>query len=120
MKWILVAIVVAATVASDLLQSVEMKRHGEIDDFRPSALGRAFAAVLRRRLLILAVACMAVSFFAFLQLLTVADLSFAVPATAATYVVETVLAKLLLGEQVAWQRWTGALMVAGGVLLLAA
>lgn len=120
MKWLLVAVVVGATVASDLLQSYEMKRHGEIDDFRPGALGRAFAAVLRKRLLILAVACMAISFFAFLQLLSIADLSFAVPATAATYVVETLLARLLLGEQVRWQRWLGAALVAGGVLLLAA
>ena len=36
---------------------------------------------------------MAVSFFCFLRLLSIADLSFAVPATAATYVVETVLAR---------------------------
>ena len=36
---------------------------------------------------------MAVSFFAYLGLLTIADLSFAVPVTAVTYVFETVLAK---------------------------
>jgi drug/metabolite transporter (DMT)-like permease len=117
-KWLLVAIVVTATVASDLLQAYEMKRLGEVRDFRPSALGRMFAAVLRRRLLILAVGCMAVSFFAFLQLLSMADLSFAVPATAATYVLETLLAKLVLREHVVWQRWAGAGLVACGVLLL--
>ena len=43
---------------------------------------------------------MAVSFFAFIALLSVADLSFAVPATAASYVLETVLAKYLLKEPV--------------------
>lgn len=118
MKWMLVGLVVAATAASDLLQSAGMKRHGEIDDFRPGALGRVFAAVLQRRLLILAVACMAISFFAFLQLLTLADFSFAVPATAATYVVETLLAKMVLKEDVAWQRWAGALLVAVGVIAL--
>lgn len=120
MKWPLVATVVTATVLSDLLQSREMKRHGEIADFRPTALGRAFAAILRRRLFLLAVACMAISFFAFLQLLAIADLSFAVPATAATYVLETLLARLILHEQVTWQRWAGATLVAGGVFLLAA
>jgi drug/metabolite transporter (DMT)-like permease len=118
MKWLLVAVVVAATVASDLLQSHEMKRQGEVRDFRPGALGKVFSAVLRRRLLILAIGCMAISFFAFLQLLKIADLSFAVPATAATYVVETTLAKLVLKEQVRWQRWAGACLVAAGVLLL--
>jgi len=118
MNWLLVMIVVTATVASDLLQSFEMKRQGEVSDFRPSALGRMFAALLRRRLLILAIVCMAISFFAFLKLLTVADLSFAVPATAATYVLETLLAKIVLKENVVWQRWAGAALVACGVLLL--
>lgn len=118
MKWLLVAIVVAATVASDLLQSHEMKRQGEVQDFRPGALGRLFGTLLRRRLLILAIGCMAISFFAFLQLLRIADLSFAVPATAATYVLETFLARVVLREEVRWQRWTGACLVASGVLLL--
>jgi uncharacterized membrane protein len=49
----------------------------------------------------------------------VADLSFAVPASAATVVVETVLAKLLLKEQVDVRRWAGAGLVACGVVLLA-
>ncbi|HUQ95207.1 MAG TPA: EamA family transporter [Bryobacteraceae bacterium] len=118
MKWLLLALVVNATVASDLLQSYEMKRQGEVRDFRPTALRQFFANVFRKRLLILAVVCMAISFFAFLRLLTMADLSFAVPATAATYVVETLLAKVLLKENVPWQRWSGATLVAGGVLLL--
>lgn len=118
MKWGLVFLIVSATVASDLLQSFEMKRQGEVHDFRPSALGRLFSVLLRRRLLVLAIVCMAISFFAFLQLLTIADLSFAVPATAATYVLETFLAKIVLKENVVWQRWAGAALVACGVLLL--
>ncbi|MCE5310200.1 MAG: EamA family transporter [Acidobacteriales bacterium] len=119
MKWALVAGIVASTVAADLLQTIEMKRHGEIDDFRPGALGRVFATVLRRRFLILAVFFMALSFFCFLRLLAIADLSFAVPVTAATYVVETVLAKYVLREQVNPKRWAGVALVACGVLLVA-
>jgi uncharacterized membrane protein len=61
---------------------------------------------------------MTVSFFAFIALLSVADLSFAVPATAASYVLETVLAKYLLKEPVALGRWAGASLVACGVALL--
>lgn len=63
MKWLLLAAVVGSTVASDLLQSFEMKRHGEVRDFHPSAMGRVFATVLRRKLFVLAVVFMAVSFF---------------------------------------------------------
>ena len=62
---------------------------------------------------------MAVSFFAFLKLLTIADLSFAVPASAASFVLETILARALLKEQVCLRRWAGAGLVACGVALLA-
>ena len=51
-------------------------------------------------------------------LLTIADLSFAVPATAVTYVLETVLAKYVLKEQVNWLRWAGASLVICGVALV--
>lgn len=117
--WLLVALIVAATTIGDLLQSREMKQQGEIKDFRPSGIGRALAAMAQRRFLILAIFFMAISFFAFMTLLSVADLSFAVPATAASYVVETILAKYLLKENISVRRWTGTLLVAGGVALLA-
>jgi len=119
MNWILVGVIVAATVLGDVFQALGMRRHGEIRDFRPGALGRAAAALSRNAHVIFAVAMMAVSFFAFLTLLSRADLSFAVPATAATFVIETVIARRFLGEQVTWRRWAGAGLVACGVALLA-
>jgi drug/metabolite transporter (DMT)-like permease len=110
---------VVATTLSDLLQSWEMKRHGEITDFRPGRLGRMLAGLIRRRYLVLSIFFMAISFLAFLKLLSVADLSFAVPATAASYVTETVLAKYVLKEQLNWKRWIGAALIACGVALIA-
>jgi drug/metabolite transporter (DMT)-like permease len=101
-----------------VLQSAAMKQHGEIHDFRPGALGRLFGLLVRNRLILTSVAVMAISFFAFIALLSVADLSFAVPATAASYVLETVLAKYLLKEPVTLERWAGATLVACGVALL--
>ena len=63
---------------------------------------------------------MAVSFFSFMRCCCrIADLSFAVPATAASYVLETLLAKWILKERVDTRRWAGALLVACGVALLA-
>ena len=67
MKWILVGIIVAATVANDLLQSIGMRHHGEIHDFRPGAIGRVLAVLASNRFIIAAVLCSAVSFFTFLQ-----------------------------------------------------
>jgi drug/metabolite transporter (DMT)-like permease len=118
-KWLLVGVIVLSTVLGDLLQTIEMKRVGEVNDFRPGRIGPLLGQLARRRFLIAAVFFMAISFFAFMKLLSVADLSFAVPASAATVVVETVLAKLLLKEQVNLRRWAGAGLVACGVALLA-
>jgi drug/metabolite transporter (DMT)-like permease len=118
MKWVFVGIVVAATVAGEVLQAAGMRRHGEVRDFRPGAIGRAMAALARNRFVIMAVAAMAVSFFANLGLLSVADLSFAVPATAITCVLETVLAKYVLKERVNGLRWVGASLVVCGVALV--
>lgn len=115
MKWLLVGVVVIATVIADVLQSHELKQHGEITDVSTGT----FASVFRRPLLLVAIGAMALSFFAFMKLLQTAELSFAVPATAASYVIETVLAKYLLKERIEQRRWTGALLVGGGVALLA-
>ena len=118
MRWIWIAIIVAATTAGEVMQAMGMRRHGEIRDFRPGALGRAAAVLARNRFVIGSVAAMAVSFFATLGLLAIADLSFAVPATAVTYVLETVLAKYVLKEHVNWLRWAGASLVVCGVALV--
>lgn len=118
MNWLLVAIIVGATTIKDILQAIAMKQHGEIHDFRPGALGQILRVLARNRIIILSVLCSAVSFFAFLRLVSTADLSFAVPATAASYVFETILAKYVLQERVSAERWTGACLVACGVALL--
>ena len=119
MKWLFVAIIVVATTCSELLQTYGMKRHGEIHDFRLGALGRAFGRVAQSPHVVASAFFMAVSFFAFMALLKTAELSFAVPATAATYVLETILARVVLREKVGRTRWAGALLVAGGVALVA-
>ncbi len=67
----------------------------------------------------LSIVFLTASFFAFTQLLRIADLSFAVPATAASLVLETLLARLVLKEPVGWKRWGGAVLAAAGVALLA-
>ena len=119
MKWLLLAAIVGATTCGELLQTLGMRRHGEIHEFRLGALGRVLGRVFRNPCVVGSVILMAVSFFAFMTLLAVADLSFAVPATAASFVIETVLARYVLKEHVSGQRWAGALLVACGVALVA-
>ena len=66
-----------------------MKRHGEIREFHPRGLGKVLAALARKKFLILAIAVHGGFILRFLTLLETADLSFAVPASAATLVFET-------------------------------
>jgi drug/metabolite transporter (DMT)-like permease len=107
MTWLLLSIVIAATVASDLLQSYEMKRIGKSK------------VNLINPILLLSVACLAVSFFTFMALVQVAPLSFAVPASAGSFIVESILAKLILKERIGVRRSAGSLVVLAGIVLLA-
>ena len=117
MKWILLLVIVVATVLADLLQSREMKRSGE-QRVDARGLGRLVRLIFLRRHLALAIFCMAISFFAFMALVQNAPLSFAVPASAATFVLETILAKFVLKESVGIRRAAGAVFVLAGVVLL--
>ena len=118
MKWILLTIVVVTSVLGDLLQSHEMKL-GARTEGEKFGLVSILKAIGTRRNLILAILCMTISFFAFLALVQTQPLSFAVPASAApTFVLETILARLLLKERVDSRRAVGALLVLGGIVLL--
>ena len=120
MKWLMVFIIVSATVLADLFQSFEMKRETvTVEELRPDRLASVLARLARRKFLILAVVLMGISFFAFIKLLSIADLSFAVPSTAASIVLEAVLAKIVLRESITRLRWAGVFLVASGVVLLA-
>jgi len=118
MKWVLLSIIVVATVLGDLLQSYEMKRSGA-QSVNARGLVHLLHIIVSRRYLLLSIAAMAVSFFAFMALVQIAPLSFAVPASAATFVLETFLAKVWLKEHVGVRRAAGALLVLSGVVLLA-
>ena len=117
MTWALVIVMVVATVLSDLLQSFEMKRAGE-QSVGARGVGRLLRTIAARRYLLLSIVCLAFSFFAFMALVQSAPLSFAVPASASSFILETVLAKVLLKEQIGGRRAAGCLLVLGGVVLL--
>ena len=118
MKWLLLAIVIVTAVLGDLLQSREMKLAGKRSHMLPGA-GRVLKLIVERRWLLLAVFSMGVSFFAFLALVQTEPISFAVPASAGSFVLETVLAGLILKERLSPRRTLGALVVFGGILLVA-
>jgi drug/metabolite transporter (DMT)-like permease len=118
MKWALLSAVVLCAVLGDLLQSGEMKRTSP-GDARPPGVGRVLALIVTNWRLVLSIVSMAISFFAFLALVRTEPLSFAVPASAASFALETVLAKFVLDEQLAARRVAGAILVCGGIVLVA-
>jgi drug/metabolite transporter (DMT)-like permease len=117
MKWLMLSITVVMTVVSDLLQSYEMKRAGE-QSIRAKGVVRLLRVIRSRRYLILSIVCLAFSFFAFMALVQNAPLSFAVPASASSLILETVLAKFLLREHVDLRRASGAFLVLCGIILI--
>ena len=118
MKWLLVAIIAICNTLGDVLNTAGMKRQGEVEDLSLGSLARMVKRIFRNTLVLAGFAALAVSFFALLSLLSITTVSFAVPATAVSYLLETMLAKYILGEDVRWRRWAAATLVAGGVVLL--
>jgi drug/metabolite transporter (DMT)-like permease len=118
MRWILVGIIACCNTVGDVLNTAGMKRQGELEEFGPRSVGRMVLGIFRNPLVMGGIAALAVSFFALLSLLSIANVSFAVPATAISYVLETFLARHVLKEDVGRRRWAAATLVACGVALL--
>lgn len=118
MKWIAVMILIASTTLGDVARARGMKNHGEVREFHPGAIRSALWTLARNRWVILSTCSMAISFFSFVRLVSIAPLSFAVPVSAATFIPETILARFFLGERVDWRRWAGAALIAAGVVLI--
>ena len=118
MKWIFVMILIASTTLGDVARARGMKIHGEVREFHPGAISSALWALARNRWVILSTCSMAISFFSFVRLVSIAPQSFAVPVSAATFIPETFLARFFLRENVGWRRWAGAGLIAAGVVLI--
>jgi len=118
--FLLLAIVVLSGTGGEIAATHAMKQIGEVKNFAPRALLRVLRRVLQSGWMWLAIALMALAFFSLLALLSWAQVSFVVPATAANYIVGAFGAKLLLKERVSKARWAGMLLVAVGVALVCA
>lgn len=114
----LLAGVVLAGAAGDVSITRAMKAQGEISDFTPAALARAGLRAMRNGFLWLGIFWKTVAFFSFITLVARADLSWVVPATAVSFVIETLAAKYFLRERISNVRWAGAVCICLGVALL--
>lgn len=118
LQWRLVVLTSVCNTLGDVLNTAGMKREPEVDKLSLNSLFRMLSRIVRNPLVIGGVAALTAGFFAMVSLLSIANVSFSVPATALSYVLETLLAKYILKEDVGFRRWAAASLVAVGVVLL--
>jgi drug/metabolite transporter (DMT)-like permease len=120
--WAAIAAIVLASTTGDVLLSRAMKQVGDVGELRRR--GGALPVVgriLSNPSFLLGVLAMTLAFYSLLVGLSWADVSVVGPAAAAlTFVANALAAKIFLHERVDRRRWIAALLVAGGVALLAA
>lgn len=117
-EWRLAALTSVCNTIGDVLNTAGMKREPEVEKLNLHSLIAMLSRIVRNPLVIGGVASLTAGFLAMMSLLSIANVSFAVPATAISFVLETLLAKYILKEDVGLRRWAAATLVACGVILL--
>ena len=117
-QWRLAALTSVCNTVGDVLNTAGMKREPEVEKLNLKALTAMLSRIVRNPLVIGGVLSLTAGFFAMVSLLSIANVSFSVPATAISFVLETLLAKYILKEDVGFRRWVAASLVACGVVLL--
>jgi len=114
-------VIVLTSTAGDVLLSRGMKQVGDVGELRRRAgLWTVVGRVLRNRYFLLGVLAMAIAFYSLLFGLSWGDVSLVVPAsTSLTFISNAIAAKIFLHERVDHRRWLAAVLIAGGVVLLA-
>jgi drug/metabolite transporter (DMT)-like permease len=120
--WAAIALITLAAATGDVLLAYSMKRVGDVGElWKRRGLLVVIARVLTTPTFFLGLAAMAVAFYSLLFGLSWGNLSLVVPASASlTFVANAVAARIFLHERVGRRRWIAALLVAGGVVLMAA
>src|SRR5208282_6038730 len=117
----MIAAIVLASTAGEVLTAAAMKSIGDLDRIRArSGLGGAIRAVVTCPLFFAGVFFLALAFFSLLFALNHLNLSLVAPASASlTLVTNAIAGKIFLKENVDRHRWASAVLVCVGVYLLA-
>jgi len=117
----MIAAIVLASTAGEVLTAAAMKSIGDLDEIRAhSGLSGAIRAVLTCPLFFAGVFFLALAFFSLLFALNHLNLSLVGPAAASlTVITNSIAAKFFLKENVDRRRWSAAALICIGVYLLA-
>jgi uncharacterized membrane protein len=113
-------IVVFAGTFGDLLLTRTMKSVGEVTSVHPRRVWRAVISAFRLPSMWAALLLQVLLFFSFLALLSWANVSLVVPASALGYAAGAVGAKFFLRETLSPVRWMGVLLISCGVAFVLA
>ncbi len=116
--WFTVAGVVFANATGNMALRRGMEQIGDVTHYQRREILGLVRQMIKNKMLELGVLCIATAFLLFLALLSWADLSFALPATALASVLNALGARVLLKEKVTAGRWIGTFLICGGVALL--
>ncbi|MEY2984718.1 MAG: hypothetical protein RLZZ568_1335 [Cyanobacteriota bacterium] len=115
----LLVTMVTTQVLGDIWLSQGMKVHGAVTDYSLGALWGLFLYLLTSPWIVLGVGTLIFSLFLYFTATSRLDLSLVLPLFSSSYILNALLAWLMLGEQVSGYRWLGTLMIASGVFIVA-
>jgi drug/metabolite transporter (DMT)-like permease len=115
---ILVVLIVVLGSAGNLFFDVGMKHIGALQGWSMAALRSAFVAVFGSVWIWLGIVSMLLFLAALMLVLSWADFSYVLPATAAMYVVIPLVGRFVLGESVTGVRWMGVALICLGVVFV--
>ncbi|MEZ5363450.1 MAG: hypothetical protein R2748_14175 [Bryobacterales bacterium] len=114
---VLLALVIVANAAGNLMLGYGMRQVGDISSYSPVALAASGLAAMANPWVLAGVVLLTVFFAAHAIVLSWADLSYVVLVTAIGYGLVTLLSWALLGEHVSVARWAGVAIITVGVML---
>ncbi|HXM99243.1 MAG TPA: hypothetical protein VN982_12270 [Candidatus Dormibacteraeota bacterium] len=116
---LLFAVLILGGTGGEIAVTYGMKVTGEPSELRPVAVLKFLGRAICSGWFWLGVPLMATSFYALLVLLSWKPVSYVIPMSAMSYVVGTLGAKYILGEDVTAARWMGVCLVCAGVAIVA-
>ncbi len=115
---LLVFLMVLTSSVGDVLLSKGMKQVGSVNVASPALLATAFVHTITNGMIWLGILSFLLFFVCYMLVLSWADYSYVMPASAMVYAIVPLLGYALLGEAVTSTRWAGVGCICLGVMLV--
>ncbi len=115
---LMVVLLIIFSSAGNLFFSIGMKRTGALHGWGMEALRASFVAIFTSAWVWLGIVSMLMFLAVLMLVLSWADFSYVLPASAAMYAATPLLGHFLLGEAVPPLRWLGVVLICAGVVFV--